>query len=135
MARSGVAALVLTVLVTACGPSVDARDVTEDFYEAYSRKELGQVWSLYAPEFFDGIPKAAWARQLARLQENVGAYRSHRLVSQRRGTTEEKGDAFVVLTYEVQYAKQLTTETFTLRALPGETRPRILTHDVRYTPR
>ena len=126
--------VVLALLASlACESSGDARRVTEAFYDAYGRNRMEGVWDLYAPEFFEQHPRSVWSRQLQQLRRNVGAYRSHRLVSQRMATTEEKGLAFTVLTYEVQYVKQQTTETFTIAGANGA-RPRIISHDVRYVP-
>lgn len=130
-------ALVVAILASslACGPANDARRVTEAFYQAYGHDRMEGIWGLYAPEFFEQHSKPAWSRQLRRLRENVGAYRSHRLVSQRTATTEKKGAAFTVLTYEVRYAKLQTTETFTIGASATSRGQKILAHDVRYVPR
>lgn len=134
--RWGSAYLVVLAFLAslACESSGDARRVTEDFYDAYGRNHMEGVWDLYAPEFYEQHPKSVWSRQLQQLRRNVGAYRSHRLVSQRMATTEKKGAAFTVLTYEVQYVKQQTTETFTIGAGSHGARPRIVSHDVRYVP-
>lgn len=131
MARLVVVSLAASV---ACESSGDARRVTEAFYDAYGRHGMEGVWELYAPEFYEEHPKAVWSRQLLQLRRNVGDYRSHRLVSQRMATTEKRGAAFTVLTYEVQYVRQQTTETFTIGVGANGAPPRIISHDVRYVP-
>ncbi len=128
-------ACVALVGATACRASSDARRVTEAYYAALQSDRMEPMWGLYADEFYQRVPKASWQRQLRRLRENIGQYRSHELVSIRTATTEGKGAAFTVLTYEVQYAKQMATETFTVRASTGTLRAQIITHDVRYLPK
>jgi len=110
--------VLISFAVSGCGAGArkQAAEATAGkYFQALSQKDWDMAVSMYAPDFFQKMPKEKWRESLASLAEKLGEYQGHRLQGWSSQSHVGTGGSrqVTVLTYQVQYAKGEATEVLT----------------------
>jgi hypothetical protein len=106
------------LLMSGCGMSANqqaAETTATQLYKSISEKDWDGAIGLYAPEFFQKMPKEQWRDVLANVSKKLGDYKDRQLQNWNYRSYVGTGgnQQTTTLTFQVQYLNGEATETLT----------------------
>ncbi len=127
--------LALALCLSACDSTLaktDAIAVTDNYFAAVKYGSPDKALQLYAPSFFEDKSKRRWLQQLKTVQQKLGKFRFNQLTDWRIQEKEFRGEKghYVILNYQVEYARASAEETIALFKSEDADRYRIVDHNI-----